>query len=45
MWDDALHAWIVMGRGEEPYLGKFLTSDGYIHTFVNGKLTDEEPAQ
>ncbi len=36
--------WVPMHPWEAPKSGKFLTADGYIHTYQDGKLIDEEPA-
>jgi hypothetical protein len=36
--------WEPLGLWELPFNGRFLTTDGYIHTYQEGKLIDEEPA-
>jgi hypothetical protein len=43
-WSKVCRNWVHMPTAAEPTWGKFLTPDGYIHTYRDGKLIDEEPA-
>lgn len=44
MWKPDIRTWTQLASWESPWEGKFLTADGYIHTYQGGKLVDEEPA-
>lgn len=42
--DNGANGWREMQSWEEPYEGKFLTSDGYVRVYSAGKLIDEYSA-